>query len=99
MAVRPWRVAQLKLTSTVRKCGLTDNQLRDRHLSKMEQARAFAVSIMMFKGGVGRVSSYNWRLDMGTVREPRNESNKATLARVKKEMAQPRIAKSARKRE
>ncbi len=36
---------------------------------------------------------------MGTVREPRNESNKATLARVEKEMAQPRIAKSARKRE
>ena len=35
---------------------------------------------------------------MGTVRKPRNESNKATLARVKKEMAQPRIAKSARKR-
>jgi hypothetical protein len=34
---------------------------------------------------------------MGTVRKPRNESNEATLARVKKEMAQPRIAKSARK--
>jgi hypothetical protein len=34
---------------------------------------------------------------MGTRREPRNESNKATLARIQKEMAQPRIAKSARK--
>jgi hypothetical protein len=34
---------------------------------------------------------------MGTRREPRKESNKATLARVKKEMAQPRIVKSARK--
>ena len=34
---------------------------------------------------------------MGTIRKPRNESNKATLARIKKEMAQPRIAKSARK--
>jgi hypothetical protein len=36
-------------------------------------------------------------VDMGTIREPRNESSKATLARIKKEMAQPRIAKSARK--
>ena len=26
---------------------------------------------------------------MGTIREPRNESSKATLARIKKEMAQP----------
>ena len=34
---------------------------------------------------------------MGTIREPRNESNQATLARIKKEMAKPRIAKSARK--
>ena len=34
---------------------------------------------------------------MGTIRKPRNESNKATLARIMKEMAQPRIAKSARK--
>lgn len=34
---------------------------------------------------------------MGTKPKPGNESNKATLARVKKEMAQPRIAKSARK--
>jgi hypothetical protein len=34
---------------------------------------------------------------MGIIREPKNESNKATLSRVKKEMAQPRIAKSARK--
>ena len=34
---------------------------------------------------------------MGTIRKPRNESNKATLARITKEMAQPRIVKSARK--
>jgi hypothetical protein len=34
---------------------------------------------------------------MGTIRKPRKESNKATLARIKKEMAQARIAKSARK--
>ncbi len=34
---------------------------------------------------------------MGTLRKPKNESDKATLARVKKEMAQPRVAKSARK--
>ena len=34
---------------------------------------------------------------MGIIRKPTNESDKATLARVKKEMAQPRIAKSARK--
>ena len=35
---------------------------------------------------------------MGTVRKPRKESDKATLARIKKEMAQPRIVKSARKK-
>jgi hypothetical protein len=34
---------------------------------------------------------------MGSIRKPENESDKATLARIKKEMAQPRIAKSARK--
>ena len=34
---------------------------------------------------------------MRTTRKLRKESNKATLARIKKEMAQPRIAKSARK--
>jgi hypothetical protein len=34
---------------------------------------------------------------MGSIKKPENESNKATLARIKKEMAQPRIAKSARK--
>jgi hypothetical protein len=34
---------------------------------------------------------------MRTVRKPRNEFDKATLARVEKEMAKPRIAKSARK--
>ena len=36
---------------------------------------------------------------MGIIRKPTNESDKATLARVKKELAQPRIAKSARKDE
>ena len=35
-------------------------------------------------------------VDMGTVKKPTNESDKATLARVEKEMAKPRIAKSAR---
>jgi hypothetical protein len=34
---------------------------------------------------------------MGSIRKPKNESDKATLARITKEMAQPRIAKSARK--
>ena len=34
---------------------------------------------------------------MGSVKKPRNESNKATLARVKKQMAKPRIVKSAKK--
>ena len=63
----------------------------------MEQTRVFAASIMMFRGRVRGASSYNWRVDMGTIREPRKESNKATLARIKKEMAQPRIVKSARK--
>jgi hypothetical protein len=33
---------------------------------------------------------------MGTTRKPRKESGKATLARIEKEMAQPRIAKSVR---
>jgi len=33
---------------------------------------------------------------MGNVKKPTTESDKATLARVKKEMEQPRIAKSAR---
>jgi len=36
---------------------------------------------------------------METKRKPRDESAKATLARVKKEMAQPRVAKSARQEE
>jgi hypothetical protein len=34
---------------------------------------------------------------MGTITKPTNESDKAILARVEKEMAKPRIAKSARK--
>ena len=36
---------------------------------------------------------------MKAISESRNKSNKATLARVKKQMAQPRIAKSAREGE
>jgi len=72
-------------------------RLRCPELCKMEQTRAFAVSIMMFKGRVRRASSYLWRVDMGNMRKPRKESDKATLARIKKEMALPRLAKSARK--
>ena len=34
---------------------------------------------------------------METIKKPRNESNKATISRIKKEMALPRIAKPARK--
>ena len=34
---------------------------------------------------------------MGSIRKPRNESDRAILARITKEMAQPRIAKSAKK--
>jgi hypothetical protein len=34
---------------------------------------------------------------MGSTRKPANESDKEILARIKKEMALPRIAKSARK--
>ena len=62
----------------------------------MEQPRAFAVSTMMFNGSE-KSSIYKWVLDMGTPRKPRKESDKKTLSRIKKEMAQPRIAKSARK--
>jgi hypothetical protein len=67
------------------------------HVCVMKQTRVFAASIITFWGRVRRTSSYNWRVDMGTIKEPRKESNKATLARITKEMAQPRIAKSARK--
>jgi hypothetical protein len=49
------------------------------------------------QGKTRRTSSYNWRVDMGTALKPRKESNKTTLARVRKEMAQPRIVKAARK--
>ncbi len=63
----------------------------------MGQTRVFATSIMMFEERVRRTSFYNWRVDMGITRKPRKESNKATLARIEKEMAQPRVAKSARK--
>ena len=63
----------------------------------MEQTHVSAATIMMFRGRVRRASSFNLRVDMGTVRKPRNESDKATLARIEKEMAKPRIAKSAKK--
>jgi hypothetical protein len=36
---------------------------------------------------------------MTITRKPRKESNKATLTRITKEMALPRVAKSARKGE
>jgi hypothetical protein len=57
----------------------------------------FSAYIMTFMGRARRASSYNWRVEMGNVKKPRTESDEATLARVKKEMEQPRIAKSARK--
>jgi hypothetical protein len=38
-----------------------------------------------------------FEVNMGKVSKPTNESDKATLARVEKEMAKPRIPKSARK--
>ena len=63
----------------------------------MEQTAVFAAHIMMFMGRVRRASSSNWGVDMGKVKKPRTESDDATLARVKKEMEQPRIAKSASK--
>jgi hypothetical protein len=68
-----------------------------RHLCNSGQTLVFAASIMGIRGRVRRASSYNVRADMKTIREPRKESNKALLARIKKEMAQPRIVKSARK--
>jgi hypothetical protein len=117
LGARPWRADQVRISFTVRKRGLTGNQLWGivvpliantqpryegwwqlyRHLCKSGQTRVFAASIMMFRERVRRTSFYNWRVDMGTTRKPRKESDKATLARIKKEMAQPRIAKSARK--
>ena len=62
----------------------------------MGQTRVLTPSIMM--PGESK-KSFFLRLEvvMETVRKPTNESDKATLARVKKEMAKPRIAKSARK--
>ena len=68
-----------------------------RYLCKMGQTRVSAASIVMLRERVRRTSSYNWRVGMGTTRKPRKESNKATLARIEREMAQPPIAKSARK--
>jgi hypothetical protein len=63
----------------------------------MEQTGVFSAHIMMFMGRARKASSSNWRVDMGKVKTPRTESDEATLARVKKEMEQPRVAKSARK--
>jgi hypothetical protein len=62
----------------------------------MGQTCLIVASIMMFVERVRRTSSYNWREDMGTTRKPRKESSKAILARIKKEMEQPRVTKSAR---
>ena len=62
----------------------------------MEQIRLCAASIMMSWGRVRKASSYK-RINMGSIRKPRNESDRAILARITKEMAQPRIAKSAKK--
>ena len=70
---------------------------RHRHLCKMVQTRVFAASIIMSKVRARKAPSYDWRVDMGATRKPRKESNAATLARIKKEMAKSRIAKSARK--
>jgi len=67
------------------------------YLCNMGQTRVFAASIMMLTERVVRTCFYNWRVDMGITGKPGKESNKATLARIKKEMAQPRIVKSARK--
>ena len=63
----------------------------------MGRTRVFAASIMVFRERVRKTAFYNWRVDMGTTRKPGKESNKATLARVKKEMGQSRFVKSARK--
>ena len=63
----------------------------------MEQTHVFVASMMMSWGKSKKSFLSHSGVDMGTFREPRNESSKATLARIKKEMAQPRIAKSARK--
>ena len=70
-----------------------------RHLCKIGQTRVVAASMMMFRERVRKTSFYNSRVDMGTTGKPGKESNKATLARVKKEMTQQRIVKSSRKGE
>ena len=62
----------------------------------MGQTPVFAVHIIKIRERLCGTSSHDWRVDMRTTRKPRKESDKATLARIEKEMAQPRIAKSAR---
>jgi hypothetical protein len=58
----------------------------------MEQTDVFSAYIVIFMGRARRRSSSNWGVDMGKVKKPRTESDDATLARVEKEMKQPRIA-------
>ena len=61
--------------------------------TELDKALGYAVTL-----GKSRKSFLlQFEVDMGTVTKPTNESDKATLARVEKEMAKPRIAKSARK--
>ena len=60
--------------------------------TELDQALGYAVTL-----GKSRKSFLlQCEVDMGTSKNPTNESDKATLALVKKEMAKPRIAKSAR---
>jgi hypothetical protein len=60
----------------------------------MEQTRVLAASMMMLREDD---LLFHSGVDMATPRAPRNESGKATLARIRKEMARPRVTKSARK--
>jgi hypothetical protein len=62
-----------------------------------EQTRVFGGSIIIFRGRVRRASLSLLRANMRSIKKTGNESNQSTLARITKEMAQPRIAKSARK--
>ena len=59
-----------------------------------EQTRVFAPPIILSRGRARKASSYHLKVNMGSTKKPGNESNKSTLARIIKEMAQPRIAKS-----
>ena len=63
--------------------------------TELDKALGYAVIL----GKSGKSFLLQCEVDMGTVKKPTNESDKATLALVKKEMAKPRIAKSARQDE